>query len=140
MTDSISGIETELSKSYQRIDIPESEQPGIVVTEPSFVQQIPPVMPPVMPPSQAFVPMQVRPRVVKRRPQSKMYKAKRAIRNIVNFSIILLVLLLIAVLIYLTFVRYYLAGSSFMHGNKLVAAALLSPELSTGLSTLALAL
>ena len=136
MADSISGIETELSKSYQRIDIPESEQPGIVVTEPSFVQQIPQVMPP----SQAFVPMQVRPRVVKRRPQSKMYKAKRAIRNIVNFTIILLVLLLIAVLIYLTFVRYYLAGSSFMHGNKLVAAALLSPEISTGLSTLALAL
>jgi len=157
MADLISGIETELSKGYQRIDIADNDsvQSSIVASEPNLIQNVPnmpphvasqmapqmaPQMPSVVPPSQGFVPMVNEIPGVPSKGNGRMFRAKRAIRNVVNMSIVILVLLLIAVLIYLTFVRYYLAGANFMAGNKLVSAALLSPELSTGLSTLALAL
>lgn len=154
MTDFISGIESELSKGYQRIDIPDYDNApsSVVVTDQNVVQVVPPqllsqqVVPqqvaqvPVVPLSQLYVPTQIDSQEVPRKSHGKMYRAKRAIRNVVNMAIIILVLLLIAVLIYLTFVRYYLAGANLMYGNKIVGAALLSPELSSGLSTLALAL
>lgn len=153
MADLISGIETELSKGYQRIDIADNDsvQSSIVASDPNLIQNVPnmppqmapqmaPQMPSVVPPSQGFVPMSNEIPGVPSKGNGRMFRAKRAIRNVVNMSIVILVLLLIAVLIYLTFVRYYLAGANFMAGNKLVSAALLSPELSTGLSTLALAL
>jgi hypothetical protein len=149
MADLISGIETELSKGYQRIDIVDNDSvhSSIVPPEPNLIQNVPylppqmaPQMPSVVPPSQVFVPMSNELPVVPSKANGRMFRAKRAIRNVVNMSIIVLVLLLIALIIYLTFVRYYLAGANFMAGNKMVSAALLSPELSTGLSTLALAL
>jgi hypothetical protein len=58
-------------------------------------------------------------------------------KTIINWIILLLVLLLIGVIIYLTCKRYSLVGTALNTGDRTMAAALLSPELSTGLSTLA---
>jgi hypothetical protein len=62
---------------------------------------------------------------------------RRTLKTIVNWTIVLLVLLLIGVIVYLTCKRYSLAGTSLMSGDRTMAAALLTPELSAGLSTLA---
>ena len=62
---------------------------------------------------------------------------RRTIKTIVNWTIVLLVLLLIGVIVYLTCKRYSLVGTSLMSGDRTMAAALLTPELSAGLSTLA---
>ena len=159
MTDFVSGIESELSKSYQRIDedqvqvrVPQTlpDFPSIVqnahagnvlVDQPQFIQSVHNQIPTQVPTQvHTPVPVQVAEVPRKRTTTTKMFRAKRAIRDIVNMTIVLLVLLLIGVVIYLTFLRYYLAADSFMHGNNWNAAALLSPELSSGLSTLALAL
>ena len=157
MTDFVSGIESELSKSYQRIDedqvqvrVPQTlpDFPSIVqnahagnvlVDQPQFIQSVHNQIPTQVP-TQVHTPVPVQVAEVPRKRTTKMFRAKRAIRDIVNMTIVLLVLLLIGVVIYLTFLRYYLAADSFMHGNNWNAAALLSPELSSGLSTLALAL
>lgn len=64
-------------------------------------------------------------------------KSKGYLRSLVNWAILLLVIVLIGVLVFLTCKRYVLAGSAYMSGDNMMAAALLSPELSTGLSTLA---
>jgi hypothetical protein len=61
-------------------------------------------------------------------------------RRVVNWIILLLVLLLIGVIIYLTCKRYTLVGDALSTGDRMMAAALLSPELSSGLTTLAAAL
>ena len=153
MTDFVSGIESELSKSYQRIDEDQVQVPQILPDFPSIVQNAhagnvlvdqPHIIQSVhnQIPTQVLTPAPVQVAEVprKRTTTTKMFRAKRAIRDIVNMTIVLLVLLLIGVVIYLTFLRYYLAADNFMHGNKWNAAALLSPELSSGLSTLALAL
>jgi hypothetical protein len=64
-------------------------------------------------------------------------RARNMSKTIVNWIILLLVLLLIGVIVYLTCKRYSLVGTALNTGDRLMAAALLSPELSTGLSTLA---
>jgi hypothetical protein len=69
------------------------------------------------------------PRVVRKR--------KGYLKTIVNWTILLLVIVLIGVLVFLTCKRYILAGNAYMSGNNMMTAVLLSPELSTGLSTLA---
>ncbi len=61
-------------------------------------------------------------------------------RRVVNWIILLLVLLLIGVIVYLTCKRYSLVGDALSTGDRMMAAALLSPELSSGLTTLAAAL
>ncbi len=64
-------------------------------------------------------------------------RTRNVARTVVNWVILLLVLLLIGVIVYLTCKRYSLVGNALNTGDRLMAAALLSPELSTGLSTLA---
>ncbi len=64
-------------------------------------------------------------------------KSRGYLRTMVNWAILILVVILIGVLVYLTCKRYVFAADAFMSGNNMMAAALLSPELSTGLSTLA---
>lgn len=143
MTDLITGIETELSKGYQRIDIDDSDsvQSDVKVVEPNLVQQIPlQAAPAIVPQPHLQQPVQVNTKPVPKTQRSNNQRFKLVVKNIVNMIIILLILLLIGVLIYLTLVRYYLAGANLFNGNKIIGAALLSPELSTGLSTLALAL
>ena len=68
---------------------------------------------------------------------ARVIKKKGYLRTLVNWAILLLVIILIGVLVFLTCKRYVLAGNAYMSGNNMMAAALLSPELSTGLSTLA---
>ena len=63
--------------------------------------------------------------------------SRQTIKTVVNWTILALVLLLIGVIVYLTCKRYSLVGTSLMYGNTTMAAALLTPELSAGLSTLA---
>ncbi len=73
-------------------------------------------------------------------PKMHLPSKKTMFKTLVNWTILLLVLLLIGVIIYLTCKRYSLIGDAISSGNNMLAAALLSPELSTGLSTLAAAL
>ena len=63
--------------------------------------------------------------------------SRQMLKTLVNWTIVLLVLLLIGVIVYLTCKRYSLVGTSLMSGDRTMAAALLTPELSAGLSTLA---
>lgn len=70
-------------------------------------------------------------------PPVKKSSSRKTFKTIVNWTIMVLILFLIGVIIYLTCVRYSLAGSSLMHGDRTLAAALLTPELSAGLTTLA---
>jgi hypothetical protein len=67
----------------------------------------------------------------------RVRKSKGYLRTLVNWAILLLVIVLIGVLVFLTCKRYILAGNAYMSGNNMMTAVLLSPELSTGLSTLA---
>jgi len=69
--------------------------------------------------------------------QRMVRKSRGYLRTMVNWAILILVVILIGVLVYLTCKRYVFAASAYMSGNNMMAAALLSPELSTGLSTLA---
>ena len=68
---------------------------------------------------------------------ARVVRRKGYLRTVVNWAILLLVIVLIGVLVYLTCKRYVLAGTAYMSGDNMLAATLLSPELSTGLSTLA---
>ncbi len=65
-------------------------------------------------------------------PESK----RPMLRKVLNIVLALAVLVLIGVVIYLTCQRYSLVGSAISSGNTGLAAALLTPELSTGLSSL----
>ena len=71
---------------------------------------------------------------------TKVKKSKTLMKKLINWVILVLVLVLIGVIVYLTCQRYLLVGSAVSSGNNIMAAALLTPELSTGLSTLAAAL
>ncbi len=64
-------------------------------------------------------------------------KKRGYLRTIVNWAIVLLIMVLVGVLLYLTFNRWVLAGNALMSGDRLMAATLLSPELSSSISTLA---
>lgn len=61
-------------------------------------------------------------------------------KKIIKWIILLLVLILVGVVIYVTLIRYKLVGNALSNNDSLMAAALLSPELSSGLTTLAAAL
>ena len=63
--------------------------------------------------------------------------SRQMLKKLVNWVILLLVLVLIGVIVYLTCKRYSLVGASLYSGDRTMAAALLTPELSAGLSTLA---
>lgn len=62
---------------------------------------------------------------------------RKLLKTVVNWTILLLILVLIGVIVYLTCKRYSLVGTALNLGDRTMAAALLSPELSAGLSTLA---
>jgi hypothetical protein len=64
-------------------------------------------------------------------------KKRGYLRTVVNWAIVLLIIVLVGVLLYLTFNRWVLAGNALMSGDRLMAATLLSPELSSSISTLA---
>jgi len=72
-------------------------------------------------------------------PAPKMARSnlRKVVKTLVNWTILLLILVLIGVIIYLTCKRYSLVGVALDQGDRTMAAALLSPELSAGLSTLA---
>jgi hypothetical protein len=83
---------------------------------------------------------EVKPEVVKAVVKPEVVKTVRKrslLKKLVNWVILLLVLVLIGVIVYLTCKRYSLVGSAIDKGDNLMAAALLTPELSAGLSTLA---
>lgn len=61
-------------------------------------------------------------------------------KKIIKWIILLLVFILVGVVIYVTLIRYKLVGNALSNNDTLMAAALLSPELSSGLTTLAAAL
>lgn len=58
------------------------------------------------------------------------------LRKLLNVVLVIAILTLIGVVIYLTCKRYSLVGDAISSGNTGLAAALLTPELSTGLSSL----
>lgn len=64
-------------------------------------------------------------------------KRRSYLRTVVNWAIVLLIIVLVGVLLFLTFNRWVLAGNALMSGDRMMAATLLSPELSSGISTLA---
>lgn len=94
--------------------------------------------------TKASVPAPVVKSKVESRPEvhaeRKARKSRKLLKKLVNWVVLVLVLVLIGVIVYLTCQRYLLVGSAFSSGNNVMAAALLTPELSTGLSTLAAAL
>ncbi len=61
-------------------------------------------------------------------------------KKIIKWIILLLVFILVGVVIYVTLIRYKLVGNALSNNDSFMAAALLSPELSSGLTTLAAAL
>lgn len=67
-------------------------------------------------------------------------RARKMLKVFLHAIIILLTIALIGTIVYMTFVRYSLVGDAITTGNKTVAYALLTPELSAGLSTLVSAL
>jgi hypothetical protein len=69
-------------------------------------------------------------------PQPAQESKRPMLRKLLNIVLALAVLVLIGVIIYLTCQRYSLVGSALSTGNTGLAAALLTPELSTGLSSL----
>jgi len=77
---------------------------------------------------------------VQETPRKKTKESKKLFKKIINWVILVLVLILIGVIIYLTCKRYLLVGTAMSSGNNMMAAALLTPELSAGLTTLAAAL
>ena len=64
-------------------------------------------------------------------------RARNTFKQLLNIFIVLLIVALIGVLVYLTCKRYNLVGDAIDAGNSELAALLLTPELSAGLTTLA---
>jgi hypothetical protein len=58
-------------------------------------------------------------------------KQEKQSSPMVNFLWILLLLVIVGVLLYLTFIRYALAGKSFYKGNNLAGFAMMSPEVAS---------
>ena len=64
--------------------------------------------------------------------QQKVIKIPRT----VTFTMILMLMALLAVLLYVTLQRYSYLGESVKQGNIATTALLLSPEISTGLANI----
>jgi hypothetical protein len=62
---------------------------------------------------------------------------KEQVKKILNILILLAVIVLLGVVVYLTCVRYRLVGSAFSANDRPLAAALLTPEIAAGVTTLA---
>ena len=62
---------------------------------------------------------------------------KEQVKKILNILILLAVIVLLGVVVYLTCVRYRLVGSALSANDRPLAAALLTPEIATGVTTLA---
>jgi hypothetical protein len=77
------------------------------------------------------------PKQASTRMQRSRSSGRKFFKTLINWTILLLILLLIGIIIYLTCKRYSLVGDALNKGDRTMAAALLSPELSAGLSTLA---
>ena len=58
-------------------------------------------------------------------------KQEKQSSPMVNFLWILLLLVIVGVLLYLTIIRYALAGKSFYKGNNLAGFAMMSPEVAS---------
>jgi hypothetical protein len=62
---------------------------------------------------------------------------KDQVKKILNILILIAVIVLIGVVVYLTCVRYRLVGTALSANDRPLAAALLTPEIATGVTTLA---
>ncbi len=62
---------------------------------------------------------------------------KDQIKKLLNVLIIISVIILLGVVVYLTCVRYRLVGTALSANDRPLAAALLTPEIATGVTTLA---
>jgi len=58
-------------------------------------------------------------------------KQEKQLSPMINLLWILLLLVIVGVLLYLTFIRYALAGKSFYKGNNLAGFAMMSPEVAS---------
>jgi hypothetical protein len=62
---------------------------------------------------------------------------KDQIKKLLNVLIIISVIILLGIVVYLTCVRYRLVGTALSTNDRPLAAALLTPEIATGVTTLA---
>jgi hypothetical protein len=62
---------------------------------------------------------------------------KEQVKKILNILILLAVIVLLGVVVYLTCVRYRLVGPALAANDRPLAAALLTPEIAAGVTTLA---